>query len=79
VRAKVKVRPGGRRGRRIGVGSSAADIAAKAQLRCDHDTLLDVLIGLPHDSYLRLVHEQGWSIEKFETWLADVIERVCLA
>lgn len=67
-----------RRQRRTGTASIAADIAAKAALRCDERTLADVLFTLPHDAYIRLVHEDGWPIEKFEAWLADLLERVCL-
>lgn len=66
------------RQRRTGTASIAADIAAKATLRCDERTLADVLFTLPHDAYIRLVHEESWPIEKFEGWLADLVERVCL-
>jgi AcrR family transcriptional regulator len=68
-----------RRQRRAGTASIAADIAAKATLRCDEQVLADMLFTLPPDLYLRLVQEEGWPFEKFEAWLGDVIERVCLA
>jgi AcrR family transcriptional regulator len=67
-----------RRQRRIGIGDIAADIAGKAKLRCDWQTLADVLLAVPHDSFRRLVHEEGWPVEKWEAWLLDLIERVCL-
>jgi AcrR family transcriptional regulator len=67
-----------RRQRRVGIAGIAADIAAKATLRCDEQTLTDMLVALPHDAYRRLVHEAGWPVEKFRTWLADLVERVCL-
>jgi hypothetical protein len=41
--------------------------------------LADMLFTMPPDLYLRLVQEEGWPFEKFEAWLGDVIERVCLA
>jgi AcrR family transcriptional regulator len=67
-----------RRQRRTGTASIAADIAAKTTLRCEERTLADVLLTLPHDAYVRLVHEEGWPIGRFEAWLADLLERVCL-
>lgn len=67
-----------RRQRRAGIASIAADIAAKAALRCDEQTLADTLFALPPDAYYRLVHEQGWPVEKFQAWLTDVLQRICL-
>jgi hypothetical protein len=68
-----------RRQRRAGLASIAADIAAKAELRCDEQTLADMLFVLPPDTYYRLVHQEGWLADKFEAWLADLLERTCLA
>jgi AcrR family transcriptional regulator len=67
-----------RRQRRAGTATIAADLAAKADLRCDEQVLADALFTLPPDAYFRLVHEEDWEVEKFETWLADVLERICL-
>lgn len=67
-----------RRQRRTGTASMAADLATKADLRCDEQVLADILFTLPPDSYIRLVHEQDWTLAKFETWLADLLHRMCL-
>jgi AcrR family transcriptional regulator len=67
-----------RRQRRAGTASVAADLAAKTTLRCEEQVLADMLLALPPDAYYRLVHEEGWSAEKFQGWLADLLQRVCL-
>jgi AcrR family transcriptional regulator len=67
-----------RRQRREGLAGIAADIATKADLRLDESTLADVLFAVPHDTYHRLVVEEGWSAERFESWLADLVERTAL-
>jgi AcrR family transcriptional regulator len=70
---------GTRRQRRDGTAAIAADIASKAALRCQEKELADLLFTLPPDAYYRLVTEEGWSPERFETWLADLLHRVCIA
>jgi AcrR family transcriptional regulator len=67
------------RQRRSGTASIAADLAGKADLRCDEGTLADMLWALPPDAYLRLVHDGGWPVERFRTWLTDLLLRLCLA
>ena len=67
-----------RRQRREGLAGIAADIAGKADLRVDEAGLADVLFALPPDAYHRLVHEEGWSHDRFESWLADLVERTSL-
>jgi AcrR family transcriptional regulator len=67
-----------RRQRRAGTATIAADIAGKATLHCDERLLADMLFALPPDLYVRLVQEEGWPFAKFESWLGDVIERVCI-
>lgn len=65
--------------RRIGLNGFAVSLARKTTaLRCDEDTMTDTLWMLA-DAYLRLVRDGGWSDERFEAWLADVIERLFLA
>lgn len=68
-----------KRQRRDGTAAIATDIASKAALRCDEKELADLLFTIPPDAYYRLVTEQGWSAERFETWLADLLHRVCIA
>ena len=41
--------------------------------------LADLLFTLPPDAYYRLVTEEGWAAQRFETWLADLLHRVCIA
>jgi AcrR family transcriptional regulator len=67
-----------RRQRRAGTAGVAANLAAKTSLRCDEGVLADMLFVLPPDTYLRLVHEEGWPIEKYREWLADLLQRLCL-
>jgi AcrR family transcriptional regulator len=67
-----------RRQRRVGTAGVAANLAAKTRLRCPEQVLADMLLVLPPDAYFRLVHEEGWPIEAFQSWLADLLQRVCL-
>jgi TetR/AcrR family transcriptional regulator, regulator of autoinduction and epiphytic fitness len=68
-----------RRQRRDGTAAIATDIASKAALRCEEKELADLLFTLPPDAYYRLVAEEGWSAERFQTWLADLLHRICIA
>jgi AcrR family transcriptional regulator len=70
---------GTRRQRREGTAAIAANIASKAALRCQEKELADLLFTLPPDAYYRLVTEEGWSRERFEIWLADLLHRICIA
>ena len=67
-----------RRQRRTGTAGIAANLAAKTTLRCEEQVLADVLFALPPDAYYRLVHEDGWPVEAFQRWLADLLQRMCL-
>ena len=67
-----------RRQRRVGTATVAANLAAKTTLRCGEQVLADMLFTLPPDAYYRLVCEEGWPAEKFQGWLADLLQRVCL-
>lgn len=67
-----------RRQRRTGTASIAANLAAKSTLRCGEQMLADMLFTLPPDAYYRLVHEEGWPAEKFQGWLATLLQRFCL-
>jgi AcrR family transcriptional regulator len=66
-----------RRQRRAGTAGIAADLAAKTRLRCPEPVLADMLFALPPDAYYRLVHEEGWPVEAFQRWLAELLKRVC--
>jgi len=66
------------RQRRTGMAGFAAALSAKTTLRCDERTVADTLWALTPDAYLRLVHEAGWPIEKFQAWLADLLQRLFL-
>ena len=67
-----------RRQRRQGTAGIAADIASKTTLRCSEQLLADMLFTLPPDTFYRLVHEEGWSVEAYQAWLADLLQRMCL-
>jgi hypothetical protein len=64
--------------RRTGTAAIAANLAAKTTLRCEEQVLAGMLFALPPDAYYRLVHEGGWPAEKFQSWLADLLQRLCL-
>lgn len=67
------------RQRRIGLREFAETLASKhPSVRCDVDTLTDTLWMLQPAAYLRLVADAGWTAERFETWLADLITRLVL-
>lgn len=66
------------RQRRAGMARFAAALAAKSPLRVDEDTVTDTLWTLQPAAYLRLVHEAGWPPERFEAWLADLLQRLLL-
>jgi AcrR family transcriptional regulator len=59
----------------------AADLRATGQLRADltDDEVADVVWSMNASEYwLLLVHERGWTPERFEAWLADAWTRVLL-
>jgi hypothetical protein len=65
--------------RRVGLNEFAVALTRKTTgLRLDEETMTDTLCMLAADAYLRLVRGAGWPLEKFEAWLADVIERLFL-
>ena len=65
--------------RRAGLGEFAATLTTKhAALRCDVDTMTDTLWMLQPAAYLRLVRDAGWSPERYEDWLADLLTRLFL-
>jgi AcrR family transcriptional regulator len=65
--------------RRIGLREFAETMTTKhARLRCDVDTMTDTLWMLQPSAYLRLVSDAGWSVERYEAWLADVLTRLFL-
>ena len=65
--------------RRAGLNEFAMSLAQKAgALRYDEDTITDTMWMLAPDAYLRLVHDAGWPVERFQEWLADVLQRVFL-
>jgi hypothetical protein len=67
------------RQRRIGLREFADSLASRhAAMRCDVDTLTDTLWMLQPAAYLRLVTDAGWTEERYETWLADLITRLVL-
>ncbi|MFP5326426.1 MAG: TetR family transcriptional regulator, partial [Acidimicrobiia bacterium] len=63
--------------RRVGLNEFAVALAHKTErLRYDEDTITDTMWTLAPDAYLRLVHDAGWPVERFETWLADLLQRL---
>ena len=65
--------------RRVGLNAFAVTLAQKTGvLRYDVDTITDTMWMLAPDAYLRLVHDAGWPVERFQAWLADLLERMFL-
>jgi hypothetical protein len=64
--------------RREGMAGYIASLKTKAALRCDDQTAIDTLWLMAPDTYWRLVHDLGWPLEKYEAWLADLLQRVLL-
>ena len=65
--------------RRVGLNEFAATLAQKTKaLRYDEGTITDAMWMLSPAAYLRLVHDAGWPVERFEAWLADLLQRMLL-
>ena len=68
--------------RRIGAGRVVADLIAKGgALRegLDADGAADILwVLIDAGLFHLLVHRRGWTVERFQTWLADSIHRQLL-
>ena len=63
--------------RREGLNEFASALRRKTdRVRYDESTMTDTLWMLTPDAYLRLVHDAGWPIERFQDWLADVLQRL---
>jgi len=52
--------------------------AKTSALRYDEDTITDTMWMLAPDAYVRLVHDAGWPVERFQAWLADLLQRMFL-
>ncbi len=48
------------------------------RVRYDESTITDTLCMLAADAYLRLVHDAGWPVERYQDWLADALLRLFL-
>lgn len=65
--------------RRDGLNQFARTLKQKTgALRYDEDTITDTMWTLAPDAYLRLVHDAGWPVERFQAWLADLLQRMFL-
>jgi AcrR family transcriptional regulator len=65
--------------RRVGLNEFAVTLAQKARaLRYDEETITATMWALAPDAYLRLVHDAGWPVERFQAWLGDLLQRMFL-
>ena len=65
--------------RRVGLNEFAVTLAQKSSaLRYDVDAMTETMWMLSPAAYLRLVHDAGWPVEQFQTWLADLLQRMFL-
>jgi hypothetical protein len=63
--------------RRVGLNEFAVTLGQKTNaLRYDENTITDTMWMLAPDAYLRLVHDAGWPVERFQAWLADLLQRM---
>ena len=70
---------GFQRQRHDGLNEVAVALRRKTdRLRYDEGTITDTLWMLTPDAYLRLVRDAGWSLERFQDWLTDVLLRLLL-
>jgi AcrR family transcriptional regulator len=67
------------RQRRQGLNEFAVALTRKTtRVRYDEKTITDTLCMLAADAYLRLVRDASWPTERYEDWLADLLERIFL-
>lgn len=65
--------------RRLGLREFAVTLAQKTSgVRYDENTITDTMWMLAPDAYMRLVHDAGWPVERFQAWLADLLQRMFL-
>jgi AcrR family transcriptional regulator len=65
--------------RHAGLNEFAVALRRKTtHVRYDESTMTDTLWMLTPDAYLRLVHDGGWPLERFQDWLTDVLVRLFL-
>jgi AcrR family transcriptional regulator len=67
------------RQRHDGLNEFAAALRRKTtRARLNEETMTDTLWMLTPDAYLRLVHDAGWPLERFQSWLTDLLQRLFL-
>ena len=65
--------------RRVGMGDACRSIAGRDGLRVDLDVAADGLWAVSGpEAYEMFIRDLGWSYDKYEDWLRDVIERMLL-
>ena len=65
--------------RHDGVNEFAVALTGKTtSVRYDESTITDTLCMLAADAYLRLVRDAGWTTERYQDWLTDVLLRLLL-
>jgi AcrR family transcriptional regulator len=67
------------RQRRQGIKEFAVALTRKTdRVRLDESTITGTLCMLAADAYIRLVRDAGWTAERYEHWLTDVLLRLFL-
>ena len=65
--------------RRVGMGNATRSIAGRDGLRVDVDTAADMLWSISGpEAYEMFIRDLGWSFDRYEDWLRDLIERMLL-
>ena len=65
--------------RRVGMGDATRSIAGRDGLRVDAETAADVLWAVSGpEAYEMFIRDLGWSYDRYEEWLREVIERMLL-
>jgi TetR/AcrR family transcriptional regulator, regulator of autoinduction and epiphytic fitness len=67
------------RQRHDGINEFALALTRKTtRVRYDESTITDILCMLAADAYVRLVHDAGWPVERYQDWLTDALLRLFL-
>jgi hypothetical protein len=69
----------GKAQRRIGMAEAARSLAGDDGLRIPIDEAADVLwVIFSPDVFMQFTRDKGWSVERYEAWVLDTLERTLL-
>jgi hypothetical protein len=69
----------GKTQRRIGMAEAARSLAGKDGLRIPIEEAADILwVIFSPDVFMQFTRDKGWSLERYEAWILDTLERTLL-